>query len=161
MIIIYIDDMMVIGHKESIIDVQEEVKKVFSIKTETNLTDYLGCEFHMNKVKTKGWLGQPSIIRSLEKKISDEPMKHRLGHTPGTPRFIAMRVANEEDKLPAREHAIYRSGGHTLLYLTKHSRPDLCNAVRELFKIMDRPAPIHLKEMCRIIRYVCKQKDMD
>ena len=27
MIIIYVDDMMVIGHKESIIDVQERVKK--------------------------------------------------------------------------------------------------------------------------------------
>ena len=38
MIIIYVDDMMVIGHKETIIDVQERVKKVFSIKTETNLT---------------------------------------------------------------------------------------------------------------------------
>ena len=28
MIIIYVDDMMVIGHKESIIDVQERVEKV-------------------------------------------------------------------------------------------------------------------------------------
>ena len=36
MIIIYLYDMMVTGHKESIIDVQERVKKVFSIKTETN-----------------------------------------------------------------------------------------------------------------------------
>ena len=54
MIIIYIDDMMVIGCKESIIDVQERVGKIFSIKPETNLTDYLGCEFHMNKDKTKG-----------------------------------------------------------------------------------------------------------
>ena len=42
MMIIYVDDIMVIGHKESIIDVQERVKKVFSIKTENNLTDYLG-----------------------------------------------------------------------------------------------------------------------
>ena len=36
MIIIYVDDMMVIGYKESIIDVQEEVENVFSIKTETD-----------------------------------------------------------------------------------------------------------------------------
>ena len=41
-----------------------------------------------------------------------------------------------------------------MLYLTKHSRPDLCNAARELTKTMDRPAPIHLKEMYRIIRHV-------
>ena len=143
MIIIYVDVMMVIGHKESIIDVQERVKKVFSIKTETNLTDYLGCEFHRNKDKTKRWLGQQYLIRSLEMKFSEEAMKHRLGLTPGTPRFIAMRVADEEDKLPAKEHATYRSGLGTLLYLTKHSRPNLCNAVRELSKTMDRPAHIH------------------
>ena len=75
----------------------------------------------MNKDKTKGWLGQTSIIRSLEKKFSEEAMKHGLGLTPGTPRFIAMRVPDEEDKLPAKEHATYRSGVGTLLYLTKHS----------------------------------------
>ena len=54
MIIIYVDDVMVIGHEESIIDVQERVKKVFPIKTETNLMDNPGCNFHMNKDKTKG-----------------------------------------------------------------------------------------------------------
>ena len=124
------------------------------MKTETNLTDYLGCEFHMNKDKTKRWLGQPSIVRSLDKELCKEDMKHRLSLTPGTPRFIAMRDADEEDKLPAKEHATCRSGVSTLLHLTKHSRPDLCNAVRELSKTMDRPAPIHLKKMYRIIRYV-------
>ena len=72
-------------------------------------------------------------------------MKHRLGLTPGTPRFIAMRVADEEDRLPAKEHATYRRGVGTLLYLTKHSIPDLCNAVRELLKPMDRPAVLYLK----------------
>ena len=85
-------------------------------------------------------------------------MNHRLGLTPGTPRFIAMRVADEEDKLPAKEHATYRSGVGTLLCPTKHSRPDHCNAVRELSITMDRPAPIHLKEMYRIIRYVLETK---
>ena len=131
-IIIYVDDMMVIRQSESMIVVQQKEGKVFSIKTETNLRDYLGFKFHMDKNKTKGWLGQPSIKRSLEKKFSEEAIKHRLCLTPGTPRFIAMRVADEEDKLPAKEHAIYRSGVGALLYLTKHNRPDLCNAVREL-----------------------------
>ena len=48
MIIIYVDDMLLIGHKKSIIDDQERAAKVFSIKTETNLTDFLDCKFHMN-----------------------------------------------------------------------------------------------------------------
>ena len=112
----------------------------------------------MTKDKTKGWLGQSSIVRSLEKKFSKEAMKHRLGIKSGAPRFIAMRVAVEEDKLPAKEHVTQRSGVGTLLYLTKPSRPDLCNVVRELSKTMDRPPPIHLKEMYRIMRYVLEAK---
>ena len=78
-------------------------------------------------------------------------MKHRLGLTPGTPRFIGMRVAEEKDKVGTTEHATYRSGVGAYHYLTKHRRPDLCNAVRELSNTFDKPAPIHLKEMYRII----------
>ena len=98
----------------------------------------------MNKTKTKGWLGLPSIIKSLEKKFGEETMKHRLGLTPGAPSFVAMRVTEDQDLLGSKEHATYRSGVGTLLYLTRHSRPDLCNAVRELCMTLDKPALIHL-----------------
>ena len=37
---------------------------------------------------------------------------------------------HEEDKVMEKEQAFYRSGVGTLLYLTKHSRPDMTNAVR-------------------------------
>ena len=112
----------------------------------------------MNEDKTIEWLGEPSIIRSLEKKCSEKAMEHRLGLTPGTPRFISMRVADDEDKLPAKEHEMYRSGVGTLLHLTKHSKPNLCNAVRQLSNTMDRPSPIHLKERYMIIRYELETK---
>ena len=46
-------------------------------------------------------------------------MKHILE----MPRFNAMKVIDEEDKLPAKEYATCLSGVGTLLYLTKHSRP--------------------------------------
>ena len=38
----------------------------------------------MNKVKTRGWLGQPSIIKSLEQNFGERAMKERLSLTPGT-----------------------------------------------------------------------------
>ena len=116
-------------------------------------------EFHMNKEKTRGWLGQPSIIKSLEQKFGDRAMKERLSMTPGTPRFTARRLENEEDKVNTEDHETYRNGVGTLLYLTKHSRPDISNPVRELSKIMDAPAPAHLKEMYKLIRFVLSTKD--
>ena len=81
------------------------------------MTDYLGCEFHTNKKKTRGWLQQPPIIKFLEKKFRKEAMKRRLGLTPGTPRFMGIRVTENQDKLGTKEHATYRSGVGTLLYL--------------------------------------------
>ena len=44
----------------------------------------------------------------------------------------------------------------TLLYLT---RPDICNPVRKLSKTMGAPAPVHLKEMYKLIRFVLSTKD--
>ena len=81
-------------------------------------------------------------------------MKERSSLTPGTPRFTARRLENPEDKVNLEDHKTYRSGVGTLLYLTKHSRPDICNPVKELSKTMDAPAPVHLEEMYKVIRHV-------
>ena len=56
------------------------------------------------------------------------------------------------------EHETYRSGVGTLLHLTKHSRPDICNPVREQSKTMDAPVPAHLKEMYKVLRHVLSTK---
>ena len=88
-------------------------------------------------------------------------MKERLSLTPGTPRFTARRLENQDDKVNTEDHEIYRSGVGTLLYLTKHSRPDICNPVRERSKTIDAPAPAHLKEMYKLIRFVLSTKDYE
>ena len=157
-IIMYVDDMLIIGKKEQIQDFASKIQNEFSMKIQHNLADYLGCEFHMNKERTRGWLGQPSIIKSLEQKFGERAMKERLSLTPGTPRFTARRLENPEDKVNPEDHKTYWSGVGTLLYLTKHSRPDICNSVRELSKTMDAPAPVHLKEMYKVIRHVLSTK---
>ena len=151
-------NIQIIGKKEQIDDFASKIQKVFSVKIQHNLADYLGCEFYMNKERTRGWLGQPSIIKSLEQKFGERAMKERLSLTPGTPRFTARRIEDPEDKVNPQDHEIYRSGVGTLLYLTKHSRPDICNPVRELSKTMDAPAPAHLKEMYKLIRHVLATK---
>ena len=72
-IIMYVDDMLIIGKKEQIEDFASKIQKVFSVKIQHNLADYLGCEFYMNKERTRGWLGQPSIIkRALSKSLERE-----------------------------------------------------------------------------------------
>jgi hypothetical protein len=48
----------------------------------------------------------------------------------------------------------FRSGVGSLLYLVKHSRPDIANAVRNLSKVMDGATEAHQKILYRTIKYV-------
>ena len=109
-------------------------------------------------LKPKSDLDRQGIIKSLEQEFGERAMKERLSLTPATPRFTARRLENPVDKVSPEEHETYRSGVGTLLYLTKHSRPDICDPVRELSKTMDAPAPVHLKEMYKLIRFVLSTK---
>ena len=45
-----------------------------------------------------------------------------------------------------------------MLYLTKHSRPDITNAVRELPKTMDKPTHSQYKEILQVIKSVPESK---
>ena len=46
----------------------------------------------------------------------------------------------------------------TLLYLTKHSRRDITNPVRELSKSMDGASMAQITEMYRVINFVLEMK---
>jgi hypothetical protein len=47
-----------------------------------------------------------------------------------------------------------------LLYLVKHSRPDIANAVSELTKCMDKGSPMSYHEMLRVVRFVLRTKNL-
>ena len=53
----------------------------------------------------------------------------------------------------------YRSGVGILLWLMKHSRPDIANAVREASKVMDGATKAHWKYLLRIIKFVIDSKE--
>jgi hypothetical protein len=48
-----------------------------------------------------------------------------------------------------------------LLYLVKHSLPDLSNGTRELSKVMDKATEGHVKELNRVIKYALDTQILD
>jgi hypothetical protein len=78
-IALYVGDCYCVGHKEAI---QDTITKIiadgFDVKVEDDLTDYLSCNILFNKNKTKAWLGQPHLIKNLEKKYGEavKSLKH-------------------------------------------------------------------------------------
>jgi hypothetical protein len=54
----------------------------------------------------------------------------------------------------------YRSAVGMLLYLVKHSRPDISNSVRELSKVADGATEAHWKAMARLVKYVVDTEEI-
>ena len=64
-VVMYVDDMLLVGNEESIQNVSEELEKVFNITVEEEMTDYLGCEFKTDEEGKNAWLGQPNMVHSI------------------------------------------------------------------------------------------------
>ena len=71
--------------------------------------------------------------------------KKQIYRTPGTPGQGVLRPETEEMKINAEKQKSFRSGVGMLLYLVKHSRPDIANATRELSKSMDGATEVGYK----------------
>ena len=158
-IIIYIDDMLIIGKEEAIDDAIKVLQGHFQVKDPTRLEDYLGVQIVQSDDGKKAWLGQPTIIKSLEKQFGDRVAKKKMRVTPGTPEFIGGKV-DDISKVDEKTQSMYRSGVGTLLYLTKHSRPDITNPVRELSKSTDGASMAQVTEMYRVIDFVLEMKTL-
>ena len=155
-IIIYIDDQSIIGKEEAIDDAIRVLQGHFQVENPTSLEDYLGVQIVQSGDGKKAWLGQPTIIMSLEKQFGERVAKKKMKITPG---YIGGKV-DDTSKVDEKTQSMYRSGVGTLLYLTKHSRPDFANPVGELSKSMDGASMAHVTEMYRVIKFVLETKTL-
>ena len=156
-IAIWVDDSLLIGHEATILQTIEDLKAHgFGLKIEGELDDYLSCEITFAKDNKMGWIHQPHLIKKIEKKFGPMVKGLQVYKTPGTPGGSILR--NPVTKVDAQQQKIYRSGVGMLLYLVKHSRPDIANAVRELSKALDGTSAASYKELMRVLKYVIDTK---
>ena len=158
-VLTYVDDNLWVGNPLALRKVcKQVVEEGLEITIEKELTDYLSCEIKFDKDRTKAWIGQPHMVKKIETMFGEEVSKKQVYRTPGTPGLGLVKVQNEEEKVSPEKHSRYRTGVGMLLYLIKHSRPDMANAVRELSKVLDGPNKSAYKEMLRASKYVLDTK---
>ena len=153
-VMLYVDDGGIIGSQEAIDELMSELSAEFNIKGMGPLKHFVGCHIIENETKDTIWIHQPKLLADLKQKFGKQVAGERVFNTPAAPRTMIMRP-QEGDKLISPEmQTIFRSGVGMLLYLVKHSRPEISNAVRELTKVVDGATPGHWKAMNRAIKYV-------
>jgi Reverse transcriptase (RNA-dependent DNA polymerase)/gag-polypeptide of LTR copia-type len=150
-VIQYVDDALIIGDEHMVKQTLTELKKHVIIKESTTVKEYVGCFILHDKEKGRAILHQTRLIESLEKEYKHD--KSKSYKTPAQPGSMLTKSSDpkviEEDK-----NKEYRSTVGKLLYLLKHSRPDLANAVRDLSKVLDDTEEIHYKAMKRCVQFV-------
>jgi Reverse transcriptase (RNA-dependent DNA polymerase) len=146
---IYVDDAIITGEEGLMEDTIQRLGKVFNIKVQKSIEDFLGCKIHEGIGEI--FLTQRRIVQKLlSSNVEEEEKEYK---TPSAPGFFVIRPLKPE-KVDDLTQKWFRSNIGCLLYLMKLSRPDLGNSVRELSKVMDGAAPGHVKELKRLIQFV-------
>ena len=160
MIGLYIDDCLCVGNKEELETFARELEENgLTITLDRYAKDYLGCDIVRFQAEGMIVLGQSHVISKLEKTFSSLVQDKQNYVTPGTPHVAMFRPGKEETTIDKHRHMLYRSGTGMLLYLVKHSRPDLANPVRELSKLLDCPTEAAFKELLRITKFTLDTKN--
>ena len=74
--------MLIIGKEEAIDDAIKVLQGHFQVKDPLSLEDYLGVQIMQSDDDKKAWLGQPTIIKSLEQQFGERVAKKKMTVTP-------------------------------------------------------------------------------
>ena len=150
-----------IGNVKALDETTKQIESTgLKIKIDKSTKDYLSCEVLFNKDKTRAWLGQPHLVKTLKTKFKDLVENKSITYmTPGTPGLNIVRPKTADEQISGDDQTIFRSGVGTLLQFIKYSRPDIANIVRELSKCMDKATPAAFKEMKRVMKFVIATQD--
>lgn len=154
---VYVDDNFVIGDDKAIEAFLIDIKDHFEITT-TEVEDFIGCTIEKGDGHLE--LHQPDLIKKMMREFGREIDGMKKYETPAPNGFKVIKTEDDETKLGSDEQTRYRMGVGSLLYLVKHSRPDLSNSTRELSKAMDGANKAQYKMMLRAIKYVKDTEDL-
>ena len=83
--------MLIIGKEEAIDAAIKVLQGHFQVKDPTSLEDYLGVQIVQSDDGKKAWLGQPTIIKSLDRQFGEKVAMKKMTTTPGTPGLLVER----------------------------------------------------------------------
>jgi Reverse transcriptase (RNA-dependent DNA polymerase) len=153
---IYVDDVCLFGNQEAIETTIKQIETIYSIKRVGPLTEFIGVNMEM-----KGddlYLGQTDTLKRLEDKFKGDIERMKAYETPAGANETINRPDKNDELLEKAKQDKYRSGVGIILWLMKHSRPDISNAIREASKVMDGATKQHWKYLLRVIKYVIETK---
>ena len=158
-IIIYVDDGGIFSDADTIQKVIKELSKTFNVKYLGKLENFIGCKIVENASRDTIWIHQPKLFKHLEQTFGDLIKNVRDFKTPAAPKTTIIRPKPGDPLISPEKQKTFRSGVGMLLYLVKHSRPDISNATRELSKVGDGATEAHWTQLLRTVKFTIQSKN--
>ena len=114
-------------------------------------SEYVGCKMEYNKEVGYMKLTQPVLIQSFRDEFELPEIEYKTLSAPNES-LVEGPVLEEE------MHKQYRKGVGKLIHMSKYSRSDLLNAVRELTRFGSKPSLAHYKAMLRVMKFCCQTR---
>lgn len=150
---IYVDDILMIGDSKQIKQEITTINELFNIRVKASINYFVGCQIKLDKNQII--LHQEIIINDLIETFYSEIIKMRNINSPMTSNTHVIRPEIDDDNvLTPKEQTRYQSGVGSLLYIIKHSIPDLSNSFRELTKAMYRESQENYKQLIHVLKFL-------
>jgi len=98
------------------------------------------------------------MVKKIEKAFGKEVANMQNYTSPGTPGFKLLKASEESEMIDDDLQSRFQTGVGQLMFLIKHSRPDLMSAVRELSKVLGKATEAAYKELLRCVKFVLVTK---
>jgi len=98
------------------------------------------------------------MVKKIEKAFGKEVANMQNYTSPGTPGFKLLKASEESEMIDDDLQSRFQTGVGQLMFLIKHSRPDLMSAIRELSKVLGKATEAAYKELLRCVKFVLVTK---
>jgi hypothetical protein len=146
----WVDDFLVCGPEKAVQHEKRIMGKMFPCDDMGEMKEYIGCKIERDYSAPAMRLTQPVMLSSFQ----DEFDLTQVG-SPMTPAIpgSALTKTNTEGEVTQHIQYNYRKGVGKLLHLTRWTRPEIMNAVRELSRYMTGAHMAHWRAMYRVMAY--------
>ena len=149
--ITWVDDCLCVGPKTEVLKAKAHLSEFFDTDEGGPLKEYIGMKVDIDRATGSLKLTQPVMIQSF---MDEFDLPGEIPPNPAPQGEILKKGEDETDNLTTKFQKLYRKGVGKLLHMSRWTRPDCLNRVRELSRFMQGATKHHLKRMYRVMDFV-------
>ena len=145
----WVDNLVHMGDKNIVGMGIEKLKKVVLIVIDDvgELREYVGMKIEVNKDDNSMKLTQSVTVKSFSDEFELPAYEYKIPAAPGSV------LRNNNNHLEEDETTNFRNGVGKLLHVTRWTRQDTSNSVRDLTRRLKSPSEVHNVAMLRVMQF--------